>query len=203
MTVNAFTNGTTTGSLTTTSSTAINALSFPYVTLRIPELDGNNYGSDNSLDNAFGIVQYDANWNTDNNLTDGRGFLAMIPKFLKCQKSYHPTPLSTLTKLTFQIQRPTGGFLSDISDSFRVCSVCTSVLFNPVTTSSKYSGTNLTEATHIFFVEPIDNTKENIIAIEGQAIGRAVRLGQKQKTEIIRILCKNTIEDEIYNAKYI
>ncbi len=64
------------------------------------------------------------------------------------------------------------------------------------------SGTNLTEATHIFFVEPIDNTKENIVAIEGQAIGRAVRLGQKQKTEIIRILCKDTIEDEIYNAKY-
>jgi len=145
MTVNTFTNGTSTGALATTSSTAINALSFPYVTLRIPELDGNNYGSDNSLDNAFGIVQYDANWNTDNNLTDGRGFLAMIPKFLKCQKSYHPTPLSTLTKLTFQIQRPTGGFLSDISDSFRVYSVCTSVLFNPVTTTSKYSGTNLTD----------------------------------------------------------
>lgn len=65
------------------------------------------------------------------------------------------------------------------------------------------SGTNLTEATHVFFVEPIDETKENIKAIETQAIARAVRLGQKNKVEIIRILCKNTIEEEIYNNKYI
>jgi SNF2 family DNA or RNA helicase len=64
------------------------------------------------------------------------------------------------------------------------------------------SGTNLTEATHIFFVEPIDETKENIMAIESQAIARAVRLGQKQQVEIVRILCKDTIEEEIYNCKY-
>ncbi len=65
------------------------------------------------------------------------------------------------------------------------------------------SGTNLTEASHIIIVEPIDNTKENIKAIEGQAIGRAVRLGQKNVIKIIRILCKDTIEEEIYNSKYI
>jgi DNA repair protein RAD5 len=64
------------------------------------------------------------------------------------------------------------------------------------------SGTNLTEATHIFFVEPVDETKENIMAIESQAIARAVRLGQKQQVEIVRILCKDTIEEEIYNGKY-
>jgi SNF2 family DNA or RNA helicase len=65
------------------------------------------------------------------------------------------------------------------------------------------SGTNLTEATHIIIVEPIDASKEEIKAIEGQAIGRAVRLGQKQVIKVIRILCKNTIEEEIYNTKYI
>ncbi len=64
------------------------------------------------------------------------------------------------------------------------------------------SGTNLTEASHIIMVEPIDNTKENIKAIEGQAIGRAVRLGQKNVIKIIRILCKETIEEEIYNTNY-
>ena len=64
------------------------------------------------------------------------------------------------------------------------------------------SGTNLTEASHIIIVEPIDNSKENIKAIEGQAIGRAVRLGQKNVIKIMRILCKNTIEEEIYNNKY-
>jgi SNF2 family DNA or RNA helicase len=76
-----------------------------------------------------------------------------------------------------------------------------SVILLSLTNSA--SGTNLTEATHIIIVEPIDDTKENIKAIEGQAIGRAVRLGQKQVIKVIRILCKNTIEEEIYNTKYI
>ena len=124
------------------TSVQVNALSFPYVTLRIPELDGNNYGTDNSLDNAFGVIQYDANWNTDNNLTDGRGFLAMIPKFMKCQKVYQPTPLSTLTKLTFYLQRPTGGYLSDISDSFRVCQVLACTQAGLITSGAALSNQN-------------------------------------------------------------
>jgi hypothetical protein len=146
MTVTSFTNGS--FALTTNTATQINALSFPYLTLRIPELDGNNYGSDNYLDNAFGIIQYDANWNTDNstNIPDGRGYIAMIPKFLKCQKIYQPTPLATLNKLTFNIQRPTGGFLSDISDSFRVYGIYPDVNFAATTvTGCKYTGTNLTD----------------------------------------------------------
>ncbi len=65
------------------------------------------------------------------------------------------------------------------------------------------SGTNLTEASHIIIVEPIDSSKENIKAVEGQAIGRAVRLGQKNVIKIIRILCKDTIEEEIFNTKYL
>jgi len=64
------------------------------------------------------------------------------------------------------------------------------------------SGTNLTEATHIFFVEPINASKDEIKAIEGQAIGRACRLGQKRKVELYRILVKNTIEEEIYKSLY-
>jgi DNA repair protein RAD5 len=64
------------------------------------------------------------------------------------------------------------------------------------------SGTNLTEATHIFFVEPINSRIEEVEAIEGQAIGRACRLGQKQKIDIYRILIKDTIEEDIYNRIY-
>lgn len=64
------------------------------------------------------------------------------------------------------------------------------------------SGTNLTEATHIFFVEPIDSSKKECEAIEGQAIGRACRLGQNKKVKIIRVLTKNTIEEEIFNKNY-
>jgi len=61
------------------------------------------------------------------------------------------------------------------------------------------SGTNLTEATHIIFVEPIDAPKEEVKLIEAQAIGRACRIGQKNNVKLIRILIKDTIEEEIYN----
>ena len=64
------------------------------------------------------------------------------------------------------------------------------------------SGTNLTEATHIFFIEPIDADKKEVLAIEGQAIGRACRLGQKHKVNIVRVITNNTIEEEIFNKNY-
>jgi len=64
------------------------------------------------------------------------------------------------------------------------------------------SGTNLINATHIFFVEPINSAKEEIKTIESQAIARACRIGQKEKVTIIRILIKDTIEEEIYNRNY-
>ena len=60
------------------------------------------------------------------------------------------------------------------------------------------SGTNLTEATHIIFVEPIDQSPEEVRAIEAQAIARACRIGQEKKVKVIRILTRNTIEEEIY-----
>jgi DNA repair protein RAD5 len=64
------------------------------------------------------------------------------------------------------------------------------------------SGTNLTEATHILFIEPINASSEECKAIEGQAIGRACRVGQKNKIMVMRILIENTIEEEIYKNNY-
>lgn len=64
------------------------------------------------------------------------------------------------------------------------------------------SGTNLTEATHIFFVEPINASKEEVRAIESQAIARACRVGQKQQIMLMRVLIENTVEEEIYRKHY-
>ena len=64
------------------------------------------------------------------------------------------------------------------------------------------SGTNLTEATHIFFVEPINAPRDESRAIESQAIARACRIGQKQQVMLTRILIENTIEEEIYRNNY-
>lgn len=68
--------------------------------------------------------------------------------------------------------------------------------------SNSASGTNLTEASHIIFVEPINTSYDEMKAIESQAIGRACRLGQNNKIKVIRILTQETIEQEIYDKIY-
>ena len=107
---------------TYSSISKLNALSYPYIIVRIPELDTNNFGTDDKLDNSFGVLQYDANWYTDTtNLTDG--YIAMIPKFMKCQKVYHPTPLATLTKLSVELQIPNGNLLSTLADTLSITGI--------------------------------------------------------------------------------
>ena len=104
-----------------------NVLSYPYISVRIPELENNNYGSDNFLDRAFGVLQYDANWYSDPGTTpsqtDSRGFTALIPKFLKCQKVYSPAPLSTLQKLTIDLLQPNGNSVSLAADTFDISNI--------------------------------------------------------------------------------
>jgi hypothetical protein len=101
-----------------------NILNFPYITVRIAELENNNYGTDNFLDRSFGVLQYDAQWVSDDTQKDcTRGYLAMIPKFLKCQKEFYPTPLSTLQKLTIDIRRPNGELVSLSPDTFDISGI--------------------------------------------------------------------------------
>jgi hypothetical protein len=107
--------------IASTTSYQDNILNFPYVVVSIPELDNNNYGTDDLLNRAFGVLQYDAQWRSDDTQIDcSKGYLAMIPKFLKCQKDYYPTPLSTLQKLTIEIRRPNGKLVSNTPDTYDV-----------------------------------------------------------------------------------
>lgn len=103
-----------------------NILSFPYVQVRIPELDNNIYGTNLGLNASFGILQYDANWIYDTNNALARGYFAMIPKFLKCQKVYSPTPLATIQKLTFRFERPDGTLVSTVPDTLDIGQVFSS-----------------------------------------------------------------------------
>lgn len=119
-----------------------NILSFPYLNIRIPELDNNNYGTDYNLQQAFGVVQYDANWVSDNNISAKGGFLAMIPKFLKCQKVYAPTPLATLQKLSIRIERPDGNLVSDTLDTLDISGIKSSYNMSGVTTGTSYADTS-------------------------------------------------------------
>ena len=107
---------------TTDTNYQDNILNLPYVTLRVAELENNNYGTDNFLDRSFGVLQYDAQWVSDHvrQHATTRGFLAMIPKFMKCQKEYYPTPLSTLQKMTIDLRRPNGELISTSPDTFDI-----------------------------------------------------------------------------------
>ena len=104
----------------------MNVLSFPYIQVRIPELDTNNYGTNLALNASFGVLQYDANWIYDTDNGDARGYFAMIPKFLKCQKVYTPTPLATLQKLSFRFERPDGSLVSSTTDTLTISQIYSS-----------------------------------------------------------------------------
>jgi hypothetical protein len=108
-----------TGAGTYATDYSINALSYPYLQVRIDELNNNGYGTNDGLNNSFGVISYDAYWTSDTGLKN-RGWTRMIPKFLKCQKVYSPTPLATLNKLSIQIQKPDGSTVCDSSDALDV-----------------------------------------------------------------------------------
>jgi hypothetical protein len=106
-------------------------LSLPTIVLHVDELESNVYGTDDTLDRAFATLQYDAQWtgSSSSALTfpsttvasvPNTGYFAMIPKFLKCQRIYYPTPLATLTKMTIQLQRPNGDLLNTALDTLDI-----------------------------------------------------------------------------------
>lgn len=60
------------------------------------------------------------------------------------------------------------------------------------------SGSNLTEATHIIFADVINGDMNFTKDMESQAIGRAVRIGQKKPVVVKRIIMQDTIEEELF-----
>jgi hypothetical protein len=125
------------GAGTPTPGLNTNIFSFPYLQVRIPELNVNGYGTNDGINNAFAAISYDAYWTSDSNAAN-RGYARMIPKFLKCQKVYYPTPLATLQKLTFQIQRPDGTAVSTTSDTMTVSMI---LMPNNAVTTTNYKAT--------------------------------------------------------------
>lgn len=101
-----------------------NIFGYPFITLNVEELDTNNFGTNDKMDNAFAILQYDANW-TDN--TSSMGFTSYIPKHMKCQRVYSPTPLAALTKLSVRLQQPNGNLVSSSSDTLDISGIFISV----------------------------------------------------------------------------
>ena len=149
-----------TGASAYASDNNMNVLSYPYIQVRIPELDNNVYGTNNSVNSAFGVLQYDANWISDSGIATQRGFLAMIPKFLKCQKVYSPTPLATLQKLSFRFERPDGTLLSKTPDTLDITQIYPTVAMsvangftNIVNTFYQYDSSVDTNASAYYWIQ--------------------------------------------------
>lgn len=68
-----------------------------------------------------------------------------------------------------------------------------------LSSKSAASGTNLTKANKVIIIEPVCGTYEYRKNTEGQAIGRAHRMGQQNQVEIVRFIIRDTIEEETYN----
>ena len=99
-------------------------LSYPTIVIHVDELESNVNGTNDTLDRAFATLQYDAQWNGDGGSSYiYPSYLAMIPKFLKCQRVYTPTPLSTLTKLTIQLQLPNGELVNSALDTLNITNI--------------------------------------------------------------------------------
>ena len=117
----------------------INVFSLPFIGVRIAELNNNGFSTKPEEDNTFAIVQYDTTWSSDltapnNNVNQHglpnsaplakSGFTGLIPKFLKTQKVYTPTPLATLQKLSIRMERHSGDLLSTDSDVWFITRIC-------------------------------------------------------------------------------
>jgi len=110
-------------SIVTPQATFQSVLSLPSINVLVDELQGNNFGTTNSIDNSLAICQYDATWRSDglyHKPNTSRGYALFIPKFMKAQRIYTPAPLANLQSLSFRLQDPEDKLLSDQPDSASV-----------------------------------------------------------------------------------
>jgi hypothetical protein len=121
-----------TPSVVTNADRIVNLFSLPFVGVLIAEVNANGFSTNPREDNTFALLQYDSTWNSDSsanisNPSKNRvGYTGFIPKFLKCQRVYEPTPLTTLQKLTIRMERHDGIVLSDDPDVMSVTRICLS-----------------------------------------------------------------------------
>jgi hypothetical protein len=116
----------------------VSVLSYPYVALRIAELNANGFGTNPTLDNTFAVTHQDTSWISDSTQKN-RGYASLAPKYLKCQKIYAPTPLGSLQKMSIRLERPDGILLSESLDVQYI----TNILFGNYAKTAN-SGSDLT-----------------------------------------------------------
>ena len=114
-------------------------LGLPSINVLVDELQGNNVGTNNSIDNSLAVCQYDATWRSEYAYSAtqplGRGYALFIPKFMKAQRIYTPAPLANLQTLSFRIEDPEHHLLSEVPDA----ALLGTIAFSSSVTGSCYS----------------------------------------------------------------
>lgn len=67
-----------------------------------------------------------------------------------------------------------------------------------LSSASAASGINLTKATKVILLDPVYGSYEFRKNTEWQAVGRAYRMGQMESVEIVRLIIKDSVEEDIY-----
>lgn len=113
-------------------------LSLPSVTVIVDELQGNNTGTNTDMDKALAVCQYDATWRSESNFSIygiNRGFALIIPKFMKAQREYDPTPLANLQTMTIRLLDPESNPLSTQPD----CALVAAIKFGGSLSATSYA----------------------------------------------------------------
>lgn len=178
-----------TGVSTYDTGRVVNVFSLPFAAVRIAELNNNGFSTNPYEDNTFALVQYDTTWSSD--LTSPSaygtsntvslpatksGYAGLIPKFLKSQKIYTPTPLATLQRLSIRLERHNAELLSDASDVLVINRACigssVSVLGTDATNYADASGSYLILQTSTYFLFSAVGEGDQI-QIQGVSVPRA------------------------------
>lgn len=68
-----------------------------------------------------------------------------------------------------------------------------------LSSESSAAGTNITKASTVIFLDPIYGERKFRLMTENQAIGRAHRMGQTKRIKVIRMVIRDSIEEDIYD----
>ncbi len=158
----------------------VNVLSLPFVGVRIAELNNNGFSTNPREDNTFALVQYDATWNSNTAINQAStsaagamsavGYTAMIPKFLKCQRVYEPTPLAGLQKMTVRMERHDGVVLSNDPDVFSIRRICLSNVTTSIRVGTGADNTNYAAANNGYIYIQTDAYFPGSAIVEGDLI---------------------------------
>lgn len=128
-------------------------LALPSINVLVDEFQGNNFGTNNAIDKSLAICQYDSTWRTDHYSTrdQSRGYALFIPKFMKAQRVYTPTPLSNLQTLTFRLEDTQNNLLSETPDSAAISTIAFGNTLNGISTYIDDAGTYIFIKTRVWF----------------------------------------------------